>query len=328
MNILQPCPLWGGGRVTDQLSDSIGIDNIRAGGAYEITRPAIAMIAQKRTVALAAKLTTWIINQHRSGVLRPVIDTDVVDRVEKQPRLNVAEQLNRFFEMLLFLGARADFLLKLTGGDDEKIRNDVPMLASWLECETDQERRGLQALLYQSEFVAGHINGELRLTPAGIFRLVELQRSGIASWQAFVAIWPDPSMDDAFANGFEMAIAAAGYSCLRLRKKQHNGLDDETVAEIRKSTFVVADLTSEVVGAGEDKKSIPNAAGYFAAGFALGLGLPVIWCCRSDRIAHVDFNSRQFSPVVWDNPEDLAEKLYQRICALIGQTSNAPGLPK
>jgi hypothetical protein len=319
MNILQPCPLWGGGRVTDQLTDSIGIDNIRAGGAYEITRPAITMLAQRRTVALAAKLTTWIINQHRSGVLRPVIDSDVVERAEKQPRLNIAEQLNRFFEMLLFLGARADFLLKLTGGDDEKVRNDVPMLASWLECETDQERRGLQALLYQSEFVAGHINGELRLTPAGIFRLVELQRSAIASWQAFVAMWPDPSMDDAATNGFEMAIAAAGYSCLRLRKKQHtNGLDDETIAEIRKSKFLIADLASE--GAG--------AAVYFAAGFALGLGLPVIWCCRSDRMAHVDFNSRQFAPVVWDKPKDLAEKLYQRICALIGQTSNAPGLPK
>lgn len=50
----------------------------------------------------------------------------------------------------------------------------------------------------------------------------------------------------------------------------NNKIDDQIVAEIRRSKLVLVDATG----------ARPNA--YFEAGFAAGLGIPVIWCCSSN----------------------------------------------
>jgi len=38
---------------------------------------------------------------------------------------------------------------------------------------------------------------------------------------------------------------------------------------------------------------------YFEAGYALGLGLPVIWLVREDELAKVHFDNRQYNFVAW-----------------------------
>ena len=89
---------------------------------------------------------------------------------------------------------------------------------------------------------------------------------------------------------------------MRIDSKEHsNKIDDEIIAEIRRSRFVVADFTSE-----EDK---PRGGVYYEAGFAMGLNIPVIWTCRADMIGNVHFDTRQFNHITWDDPEDLRVKL-------------------
>lgn len=56
---------------------------------------------------------------------------------------------------------------------------------------------------------------------------------------------------------------------------------------------------------------------YFEAGFAMGLGIPVIWTCRKDHIDNVHFDTRQYNHIVWETPEELREKLTYRIEATI-----------
>jgi hypothetical protein len=331
MPIFDPCRLWGGGKISEYIGDSYRIDNLRAGGAYEITGSAAAVFEGKRTNLFAAKLTTWIIDQHRSGIQRPVIDTEVLRLVELKSRLRIAEQIDRFFEMLSTLDARADFALKNGGSRDKQYDHDQELMLSWLECETEDELAGIVALLLQDNLVGNVVGNRLsdyiRLTPEGVGRLTEIQRGGSASRQAFIAMWFDPSMEEATKHGFERGITAAGYSPMRIDKKEHNNkIDDEIVAEIRRSKFIVADFTSELMFNGTKKAAISRGGVYFEAGFALGLGLPVIWCCRADLIDYVHFDTRQFAHVVWSTPQELAEKLYQRISAVIGQTSDAPGL--
>jgi hypothetical protein len=134
-------------------------------------------------------------------------------------------------------------------------------------------------------------------------------------------------MDEVWADGFDLGIRAAGYKPMRIDQKEHNNkIDDEIVAEIKRSKFVVADFTSEIFEENKVKKAISRGGVYFEAGYAFGLGLPVIWCCRSDLIDLVHFDTRQFAHVVWDTPEDLAKKLYARISAVVGETTDAPGL--
>src|SRR5436305_13402542 len=97
--------------------------------------------------------------------------------------------------------------------------------------------------------------------------------------------------------GFDRAVRDAGYRPLRIDRKEHNNkIDDEIVAEIRRSKFVIADFTSE-----PDR---PRGGVYFEAGYAMGFGTPVIWTCKEDLISQVHFDTRQFNHIIWKTPDD------------------------
>ena len=58
---------------------------------------------------------------------------------------------------------------------------------------------------------------------------------------------------------------------------------------------------------------------YYEAGYAMGLGLPVIWTVRSDRENDMHFDTKQYGLIIWDTPEDLAEDLEALVIAAIGE---------
>ena len=95
------------------------------------------------------------------------------------------------------------------------------------------------------------------------------------------------------------------------RKQDVVKIDDEIVAEIRRSRFLIADFTHGKAGA--------RGGVYFEAGFALGLGIPVIHTCREDAIDKVHFDTRQYNHILWRNPEDLRDQLEKRILARFGE---------
>lgn len=323
---LRPCPLWGGGNVVPTIGDFVEIENDQAGGLYRISGTAAAILANRRTDELAAKLTTWIVDQHRFGEPCPLITDDVLKAVEHRDRLSIPGQLDRFFHYLVSKGARADFTLAVTGVLQADQTRELTRLQAWLECRNEKERRSILQLLVDDGLILDSPKG-FKLTAKGVRRYTEFQTKNTNSNQGFIAMWFDASMADASENGFEAAIRAAGYAPMRIDKKEHNNkIDDEIIAEIRRSRFVVADFTCALLGEGSPKQPISRGGVYFEAGFATGLGIPVIWCCRSDLIDYVHFDTRQFAHVLWENAEDLRTKLYNRICASIGSGANAPGL--
>ena len=100
---------------------------------------------------------------------------------------------------------------------------------------------------------------------------------------------------------------------MRVDGIEHNEkIDDLIIAEIKRSGLVVADFTEHR----------PNV--YFEAGFARGLGLPVIWTCHEDHISAAHFDTRQFNHIVWKDPDDLQERLRLRILATIPTATVAP----
>ena len=59
-----------------------------------------------------------------------------------------------------------------------------------------------------------------------------------------MAMWFDENLMEVGEDGFEARISDAGYTPLRISMKEHiNRIDDEIIAEIRRSRFVVADFT-------------------------------------------------------------------------------------
>jgi hypothetical protein len=146
------------------------------------------------------------------------------------------------------------------------------------------------------------------ITPAGFAYVDDLGMHNRTSLQGFVAMWFDASMNEAYTAGFDQGIRAAGYRPMRIDRHDHaNRIDDEMIAQIRRSKFVVADLTGH------------RANVYFESGFALALNLPVIWTCHESDIKNLHFDTRQFNCLEWDSPETLAKSLKLRIEAVVGQ---------
>jgi nucleoside 2-deoxyribosyltransferase len=150
------------------------------------------------------------------------------------------------------------------------------------------------------------------ITPQGWTEIENDKATNVESDQAFVAMWFDAGMNDAYEHGIKPAIEQdAGFKSIRIDVVEHTEkIDDRIIAEIRESRFLVADFTGHRGGV------------YFEAGFAMGMGLPVIWACKSTEIDRAHFDTRQYNHIVWKEPSDLRERLALRIRATVGIAPN------
>ena len=150
------------------------------------------------------------------------------------------------------------------------------------------------------------------LTARGWLKVEELVARLPSATQAFVAMWFSPATDLAWRDGIEPAIAGAGYRAVRIDRKEHNQkIDDEIIAEIKRSKFLIADFTCEP---GKVRGGV-----YFEAGYAMALPIPVIWTCAKSSLNDIHFDTRQYNHILWEAPEQLYRLLKLRIQATIGQ---------
>ena len=154
----------------------------------------------------------------------------------------------------------------------------------------------------------------VQLTPDGWEHFAELTQKGPAQTNpAFVAMWygdqeTRAEMRAAYQEGIELGIKDAGYGATRVDLEQHNDyIMDKVLGDIRKAPFVVADSTGHRNGV------------YFEAGFARGLGVPVIHTCREDHFHKAHFDTAQLNHILWTTTEDLRERIRNRILGTIGQ---------
>jgi nucleoside 2-deoxyribosyltransferase len=101
----------------------------------------------------------------------------------------------------------------------------------------------------------------------------------------------DNVLDRVVLECFKPAVARAGFELRKLTDEQPAGLIDNQIrSAILSGRFVVADLSHGSHGA------------YWEAGFAEGLGLPVIYTCEEDawkeRKTHFDTN--HMLTIVWN----------------------------
>lgn len=152
-----------------------------------------------------------------------------------------------------------------------------------------------------------------KITPKG-WAFIESNKSrNPESNNVFIAMKFEDSLKEFSEKWVESAIRETGFDSIRIDKYEHNNLiDDEIIANIRRSRFLIADLTGNSYGV------------YYEAGFARGLGLPVIYLCQEeyfksdDHKVHFDTNHYPF--ILWNEKqgEVLKNKLKNRIEATIG----------
>jgi hypothetical protein len=306
----QPCAIWKTqAQVLESAGDFSVFDSPRAGGKYWISGSAITQVLPLNDYAKRL-LTTWMCEQRRAGVETPQVRQGVLDLIKSRQPLPI---MTRMTFALQYLGAS---IVQL--GDSLTVQeNGLNVLNLLAETESTNLKEISQLLLMLKE--AGLVEGSLYMGGGGLVRptirgwqeLDKLKRARSDSSQAFVAMWFSDSTNEAYVEGIQPAILQAGYEPIRIDKKEHNNkIDDEIVAKIRRSRFVVADFTCE-------PKKVRGGV-YYEAGFAQGLGLPVIWTCRDTSLSDLHFDTRQYSHIVWKTPVDLLAQLRNRIVATLG----------
>lgn len=267
-------------------------------------------------------------NEHeRRGANQPKesLTLDQLELMVKQYReLDALEKMDKALEII---DRRSQYI-----GAQQKVNLSLDF--SLFHCSEPKELHSILRYLEQSMLIEAsdppNPHNDLRITSKGYERLRELKRSGKDSRQCFVAMWFTQDM----ANVYEKAIRPAieyieegqsepRFKALKIDQKEHtNDINDEIIAEIRRSRFMVCDLTGYRGGV------------YWEAGFAYGLGLEVIYTCREDWIKpktetegdkvkviqegiHFDLEHR--ARIAWkeDGLFDFQDKLSKKIMAVI-----------
>jgi nucleoside 2-deoxyribosyltransferase len=244
-----------------------------------------------------------------SGVLRRLTIQGqsppfIGDLKDIQQLLGAAARPSRSFidtveELLLLLASRIGSFFETLKFDKE---TDYPLLF----LRDAGEMNGFIVTAIEMGLLKAEGN-QIRISPTGWKRVDELKKHQPKSKQAFVAMWFDPKLDDAWKNGLQPGIESSGYyKAFRIDRKEHNEkIDDQIIAEIRQSGLIVADFTGDRGGV------------YFEAGYAKGLGLPVIWTCRKDWLDRLHFDTEHYNHIVWSTPDELKTKLNNRIAATV-----------
>ena len=175
--------------------------------------------------------------------------------------------------------------------------------------------------LFSVGLLAGHqrkamgIQGEASATLSfrGWDYYEKLAKGGTAYRKAFMAMkFGDAILEGMLINGFKPAAAKAGFDLFKLDDIPKAGLiDDRMRVEIQAADFMVADLTHDNLGA------------YWEAGYAEGLGKPVIYTCERSKFeaTKTHFDTNHHLTIVWDaaSPEVACESLKATIRATLPQ---------
>jgi hypothetical protein len=246
----------------------------------------------------------WIRRQNSKGVT-PNIRSDDVPRLRALTKPSFRE--------------RAEQYLIAVARETSRLNQEFKPLATELigvsYSDDDEDLNVILWYLMEERLITGQttIRGVCNLTPKGYITADELRARRPAATQAFVAMWFSEEMRQVYDRGFEPGIRNAGFEPMLLLNKEHaNKIDDEIIAEIRRSAFLVADFTGH-------RQNV-----YLETGFALGLGLQVIWTCHKKDAGELHFDIRQYNYIDWENEAELARRLQSRIEALFGRGPLAP----
>lgn len=287
-------------RATETRGDQHFYDCPRC-GPYSLTGSAVAVIPNllRHEESSRAVLSHAI---HRASSKTPyvLLSSEAIKTIlQSNSMLPPQEQ---FDSLMLWLAGKQQ--------SPGKVIDEVSLDAASASCASDMvdvyflvsqaKEMGLLDAVISKYFGGGLQAAYIQLTLKGWAYVADLQRRSPTATQAFMAMkFGDPELDAIFRDFFKPAIAATGYALKRLDEEPRAGLiDDRLRVEIRQSKFLIADL------------SHANAGAYWEAGFAEGLGMPVIYTCRKnvfdDPAQRPHFDTNHHLTVVWD-PANIGE---------------------
>jgi hypothetical protein len=151
----------------------------------------------------------------------------------------------------------------------------------------------------------------VQLTPEGWEQYAELSQKRAEGRYAFMAMrFGDTDLDWMVENCFRPAVSRAGFTLKKLTDEQPAGLIDNQIrAALLSSRFIIADLSHANLGA------------YWEAGYAEGLGRPVIYTCEKsvwDK-KNTHFDTSHMMTVIWERAkaDEIGKSLTSTIRATL-----------
>ncbi|QLH39608.1 MAG: hypothetical protein HWD60_12500 [Defluviicoccus sp.] len=142
-------------------------------------------------------------------------------------------------------------------------------------------------------------------------RFEELKRGSHSGRLDFMAMrFNEKELDNIFENYFRAAVKQTDFVLRKLGDIPKAGLiDDRLRVEIKACRFLIADLTHG------------NQGAYWEAGYAEGLGKPVIYTCKKSAFNETGthFDRNHHLTVLWDpqEPSEAVERLKATIRATL-----------
>jgi hypothetical protein len=193
----------------------------------------------------------------------------------------------------------------------ERLPNLQPSLCAVIGAPNPRRAGELAVELYNEGLITGNVHKPLAaaldvldatLTLTGWGKYEEERRAKVSGPFGFLAMEFGESALEAFVSETVKPCVkqGIGYDLFDARDRTRAGIIDNLLrAHIRDSAFVIVDLTHD------------NSGAYWEAGYAEGVGKPVIYICEKDKFDRLKthFDTSHSTTVVWDkNDPQLFER--------------------
>ncbi|MFZ5781353.1 MAG: hypothetical protein ACOY4R_14270 [Pseudomonadota bacterium] len=243
---------------------------------------------------------------------RPLLSSDVAEKILQTESLPTPE-------------VQADNLIRWLGdhspGPGESVTIEPATHSAIVGAMTPRGFHFILNGLRNEELVAGQqVMGhrqQVYLTFPGWRRYEELRVGAPSGRVAFMAMkFGEPDLDVFVSDHLRPAVKSTGFELRRLDDTPKAGLiDDRLRVEIQACRFLIADLTHA------------NNGAYWEAGYAEGLGKPVIYTCKRSEFSKAShFDTNHHLTVLWETDQlaEAAKNMTNTIRATIPEASRTP----
>lgn len=246
------------------------------------------------------RIGSWIIEQNSFGVIPELKATDFDNLISLKDK-----KINQKYELLL----KYMYSKKEINFEDQKFHNKY-LILFW--CEDIGELFILLSKAVESKHLkkTSPIYYKYSITYDGK-EFVENLGLDNNSNKIFMAFHFTEEMKKEFELTIKRAVFDSSEGKLEAVRvssstTDHDAkIDDELIGMIKSSKAIIADFTGN------------RTAVYYEAGFAMGLGIPVIWTCKKADVDNLSFDTRQYPHIIWENEEDLYKQVVNRLKAKI-----------
>jgi len=313
------CPVWGEqphlscflNKPTNQ--DLYHYWSPRAGGAFALSGSINDNIHNYvKSENEKISFSRWVYEKNSQGIVPEIMSTDFPE-ITNLPKLSIDEQVQRLLLSYAELPTKPSSGIWISGVNILGHFDGIFLAMSNSTCIDNDDFHWLKDAALENGTLElkqfGISRAIIRLTPKGLQEIQKIHKT-TQSEQAFVAMWFDDSMKDVYNKAIKPAIEAAGYSSYRVDddRSHSDQITNKILAEIKNSKFLIADFTHGDSGA--------RGGVYFEAGYAQGLGIPVLWLIK-DNMKNAHFDTNHYPHTIWKDGElkQLKQNIQDNIIA-------------